>query len=160
MDSLINQLLSSMDGIDRKGKILVIGATNRPDALDPAIMRPGRFDRLIYVPMPDEETRLAILKVHTQFMPLDKDVNLAEIAKKTKYYVGADLENLCREAAIIAMREDLFKRKVSMRHFLKALEGTDPTMSPELDSYYNELSKHLRGNITAKVSRNTRDLFA
>lgn len=160
MDSLINQLLSSMDGIDRKGKILVIGATNRPDALDPAIMRPGRFDRLIYVPMPDEETRFAILKVHTQFMPLDEDVDLSEIAKKTKYYVGADLENLCREAAIIAMREDLFKRKVSMRHFLKALEGTDPTMSPELDNYYNELSKHLRGNITAKVSRNTRDLFA
>ncbi len=159
MDSLINQLLSSMDGIDKKGKILVIGATNRPDALDPAIMRPGRFDRLIYVPMPDEETRLAILKVHTQFMPLDEDVNLAEIAKKTKYFVGADLENLCREAAIIAMREDLFKRKVSMRHFLKALEGTDPTMSPELDEYYNNLSKHLRGNITAKVSRNTRDLF-
>ncbi len=159
LDSIINQLLSSMDGIDKKGKVLVIGATNRPDSLDPAILRPGRFDRLIYVPMPDEESRLSILKVHTQLMPLDEDVDLAEIAKKTKYYVGADLENLSREAAIIAMREDLFRKKVSMEHFLKAIEKTDPTMSPELEEYYNNMSRHLRGNITAKVSMSTRELF-
>ncbi len=152
MDRLINQLLSSMDGIDKKGKVLVIGATNRPELLDPAILRPGRFDRLIYVPMPDEEGRVSILKVHSNSVPLAKDVDLLELSKATQYFVGADLQNLVREAALISLRENLESRVVKMSHFYTALERITPTLSPELVKHYDYISTHLRGKLASKDS--------
>jgi transitional endoplasmic reticulum ATPase len=104
-ERMVNQLLSEMDGIVPLSKVVVIAATNRPDILDPALLRPGRFDRLIYVPPPDKKARLEILKVHTASVPLSSDVNLEVLAEKTEGYTGADLEALVREATMIALRD-------------------------------------------------------
>ncbi len=104
-DRIVNQLLTEMDGLEELADVVVIAATNRPDILDPALLRPGRFDRKIYVPPPDEEARYEIFKVHTRGMPLAEDVDLKELAERTKFYTGADIEAVCKEAAILAMRE-------------------------------------------------------
>jgi len=151
-DRLINQLLTEMDGIERNSGVVVIAATNRPDILDPALLRPGRFDRLVLVPAPDEKARLEILKVHTRRVPLAKDVNLAELAKRTEGYSGADLEALVREAALIAMRrvmrelprelveseseEFLEKLKVSRKDFEEAMKKVKPSITPYMVEYY------------------------
>jgi transitional endoplasmic reticulum ATPase len=96
-----------MDGIMTLEDVVIIAATNRPDIVDPAVLRPGRFDRLIYVPEPDEKARLEILKLYTKDMPLSKDVNLQHLANTTRSYSGADLDALCREAAMNALRKDV-----------------------------------------------------
>lgn len=122
-DQTLNQLLVEMDGLSAKDddvNILVIAATNRPDILDPAILRPGRFDRIVRVDLPDKEGRLEILKIHTQNKPLDEDVNLEVIAKETFGFSGAHLESLCNEAAILAMREK--EKKIKQKHFLEAVD--------------------------------------
>lgn len=103
-ERIVNQLLAEMDGIEKLENVVVIAATNRPDILDPALLRPGRFDRLIYVPPPDKTARFEILKVHTKNVPLAEDVSLEDIAEKAEGYTGADLEALVREATINAMR--------------------------------------------------------
>ncbi|AHL22449.1 CDC48 family AAA ATPase [Thermococcus nautili] len=156
-DRLINQLLTEMDGIERNSGVVVIAATNRPDILDPALLRPGRFDRLVLVPAPDEKARLEILKVHTRRVPLAKDVNLAELAKRTEGYSGADLEALVREAALIAMRrvmrelpselveseseEFLEKLKVSRRDFEEAMKKVKPSITPYMIDYYKNFEE-------------------
>nr|WP_201013825.1 AAA family ATPase [Candidatus Methanomethylophilus sp. 1R26] len=104
---IVAQLLTVMDGLNSRGKVVVIGATNRPNAIDEALRRPGRFDREIEIGVPDEHGRLEILQIHTRGMPLDKTVDLKEIAEKTHGYVGADLAALCREAAMAALRRVL-----------------------------------------------------
>ena len=103
-ERVVDTLLTEMDGLQSLKNVLVIGATNRPDILDPALMRAGRFDRAVEIPAPDEETRLEILKVHTRKMPTGKDVDIKELAKRTDGYTGADIENLCREAGMEAIR--------------------------------------------------------
>ncbi|MFP3264624.1 MAG: CDC48 family AAA ATPase [Acidilobus sp.] len=147
---VVAQLLTLMDGIQERGKVIVIGATNRPEDVDPALRRPGRFDREIEIRPPDKQGRLEILQVHTRSMPLDSDVNLAEIADLTKGYTGADLAALAKEAAMAAVREfmntgkvDLSKPgeikkevletlKVSRRHFLEAMKVVRPTLIREV----------------------------
>ncbi len=109
---VVSQLLTLMDGIEARGKLVVIGATNRPNAIDPALRRPGRFDREIEIGIPDEEGRYDILQIHTRGMPLTEDVNLESIAKVTHGFVGADLEALSKEAAM---------RFTSQRYFLKLI---------------------------------------
>jgi len=128
-ERVVNMLLSEMDGIQNIRDVVVIAATNRMDMIDPALLRPGRFDKLIEVPSPDEPTRLAILKVHTAKMPIDKSVNLAELAKKTDGYSGADLEGLCREAGMNALRENVEAKIVTQAHFAKALTAVRPTLA-------------------------------
>ncbi len=141
-ERVVTQLLSEMDGLEGLEGVVVIGATNRPDALDPALMRPGRFDRHIYVPMPDMEARLQILKVHTKNMPLAKDVDLKNVAEKTENYSGADLEALCREAAIIALRENINAKKVTMKHFEEALKIIKPSLTKsEIEAFKKKLEK-------------------
>ncbi|MEM4411872.1 MAG: CDC48 family AAA ATPase [Thermofilum sp.] len=130
-ERVVSQLLTEMDGLERLEGVVVIGATNRPDILDPALLRPGRFDRLIYVPPPDEKARFEILKVHTRRMPLAEDVNLAELAKRTEGYTGADLAAVCKEAALAALREAGRPTKVTMSHFLKALDAIKPSITKE-----------------------------
>ncbi|KAL7332585.1 hypothetical protein PS15p_204602 [Mucor circinelloides] len=103
-ERVLSTLLNEMDGVESADSVLVVGATNRPDMLDAALMRPGRFDQSVYVPPPDEAARFEILKIHTRHMPLDVDVDLLNIAKHTNYYTGADLQNVCREAAMEALR--------------------------------------------------------
>ena len=143
-DRIVNQLLTEMDGLERLEGVVVIGATNRPDILDPALLRPGRFDRLVYVPPPDRAARLEILKVHTRRMPLAEDVDLAKIAEVTEGYTGADLANLCREAAILALREAGRPTKVEMKHFMKALDVVKPSVSREDLERYERLAEEFR----------------
>ena len=159
-DRLINQLLTEMDGIERNSGVVVIAATNRPDILDPALLRPGRFDRLILVPAPDEKARLEILEVHTRRVPLASDVNLRELAKRTEGYSGADLEALVREAALLAMRrimakfpaelveeeseEFLEQLKVSRRDFEEALKKVRPSITPYMIEYYKNFEESRR----------------
>ncbi len=121
-DQTLNQLLVEMDGISSNDDInlLVIAATNRPDIIDPALMRPGRFDRIVKVDLPDKDGRLEILKLHTKDKPLDIDVDLEQIAKETFGFSGAHLENLCNEAAIFAMREQ--NQKISQKNFIEAID--------------------------------------
>ena len=110
---VVAQLLTLMDGLDDRGQVIVIGATNRPNALDPALRRPGRFDREIEIPVPDQQGRREILEIHTQPMPLTKGVDLDDMARRTHGFVGADLASLCREAALQALRRVLKKTPVT-----------------------------------------------
>ncbi|MBI5036652.1 AAA family ATPase [Candidatus Micrarchaeota archaeon] len=119
-ERVVDSLLTEMDGLKDLKDVLIIGATNRIDLIDPALLRPGRFDKLIEIPYPDLATRLAIFKVHTSKMPLTKDVDLKELAKVTEDYSGADVEGLCREAAMVALRENIGAAEVNHDHFMKA----------------------------------------
>jgi transitional endoplasmic reticulum ATPase len=139
-----SQLLAEMDGIEELTDIVVVGATNRPDLLDPAILRPGRFDRLIYIPPPDEKSRLEILSIYTREMPLASDVNLEELASRTEGFSGADLESLCREAALAALRRDINTEKVSKIDFEEAFTIVKPSISPQMLREYERLGEVLR----------------
>ncbi|MCD6372096.1 MAG: CDC48 family AAA ATPase [Thermococcus sp.] len=158
-DRLINQLLTEMDGIQENSGVVVIGATNRPDIIDPALLRPGRFDRLILVPAPDEKARLEIFKVHTRRVPLAEDVSLEELAKRTEGYTGADIEAVVREAAMLAMRRALQegiirpgmkadevrgKVKVTMKDFEEALKKIGPSVSKETMEYYRKIQEQFK----------------
>ncbi len=131
---VVSQLLTEMDGLLALQTVVVIAATNRPDILDPALIRPGRFDRLIYVPAPNTESRLEILKIYTKTMPLDKEIDFTYIQKNTKGYSGADLKAVCREASMNAMRKQ--KKIVSMDDFKKALKIVMPTISKDVETWY------------------------
>jgi len=141
---VISQLLTEMDGIVTLEDVVVIAATNRPDIVDPAVLRPGRFDRLIYVPEPDQKARLEIFKIYTKEMPLTKDVDLLQLAGVTKSYSGADIEALCREAALNALRIDIKSKEVTLTDFQKAREKTGPTVTPDMDAWYKSFLKQVR----------------
>jgi transitional endoplasmic reticulum ATPase len=144
-ERVLNQMLAEMDGIEDLSNVIVIGATNRPDMLDTALMRPGRFDRIVYVGVPEKEGRLQILKIHTKGMPLEKDVSLEEFSEKTEGYTGADVEALCREAAMLALREDPDAKVVKKKHFEKAMEKVLPSVSKsEVETYKRIEQKYLR----------------
>jgi len=143
-DRIVNQLLTEMDGIQTLKGVVVIGASNRPDILDPALLRPGRFDRVIYVPPPDVDGRYQIFQIHTREMPLSDDVDLGKLAAMTEGYTGADIEAVCREAAIMAMRENIKIEKVSMRHFMMALEKIKPSITPEQKREYERILTEFR----------------
>ncbi|MEK7580261.1 MAG: ATP-dependent zinc metalloprotease FtsH [Patescibacteria group bacterium] len=117
-EQTLNQILVCMDGFDSSAGVIIVAATNRPDILDPALIRPGRFDRQVVVSMPDIKGREAILKVHVKKVPLSEDVDLTRIAKLTPYFSGADLANLVNEAALLATRQNA--EKVFMKHFSEA----------------------------------------
>jgi transitional endoplasmic reticulum ATPase len=143
-DRVISQLLTEIDGITALQDVVVIAATNRPDMVDPAVLRPGRFDRLIYVPEPGEEGRLQILKIHTKGMPLTKDVNLQELAQLTKGYSGADIESVCREAALYALRKDMNAKEVTNADFQEALKRIGPSVSSDMENWYKGFVKQIR----------------
>ncbi len=138
-ERIVNQMLTEIDGLQELNDVIVIGATNRPDILDPALLRPGRFDRIILTPVPDDKARLKILEIHTKGMPLTEDIDLNVLAEKTQNYVGADLQALCREAAILALREDMKADKVSMKYFEKALDKVKHSITPEDVKRYEEI---------------------
>ena len=147
-DRIVNQLLTELDGVSRLEGVVVIGATNRPDIIDPALLRPGRFDRVIFVPPPDAKARLEILKVHTRKMPLANDVNLEQVAELTEGYTGADLAALCREAALTALRGAGKPTKVTMDHFKKALETVKPSITKEDVERYKHIEEEFRKILT------------
>ncbi len=121
-ERVVAQLLTEMDGIEELEGVVVMAATNRPDLLDPALLRPGRLDRVIQVPLPDEKGRLEILGIHTREMPLADDVDLAMVARAAHRASGADLKAKCIEAAILALRESLEAREVRVKHFMEAVK--------------------------------------
>jgi len=123
---VVNQLLTEIDGMEELRDVAIIAATNRPDIIDPGLMRPGRFDRHIKVDNPNEEGRMAIFKVHTQDMPLAKDVDLKKLSKETNGYVGADIEAVCREAAMLTLRDNIESEEVAMKYFNKAMDKVKP----------------------------------
>ncbi len=143
-ERVISQLLTEMDGILTLEDVVVIAATNRPDIVDPAILRPGRFDRLIYVPDPDEDARLEIFKIYTKEMPLAKDVNIGDLARMSKGYSGADIEALSREAAMNALRRDIEATEVNAEDFRKAVEKIGPTIRPDMEAWYKGFMKQVR----------------
>ncbi|MBI2654981.1 AAA family ATPase, partial [Candidatus Woesearchaeota archaeon] len=182
-ERVVNQLLTEIDGLEDLHDVVVIAATNRPDIVDTALLRPGRFDRMILTPIPDEKSRFEIFKVHTKGMPVSvevpaeklkgrkmiaaktkegtsveyeedkpifdaspiksKDDLLIQLAKKTEGYVGADIEAVCREAAILALREDINSRDILPRHFEKALDKVRPSVTKDVEKYYEELKEQL-----------------
>ncbi len=141
VERVVNQLLTEMDGLEELEGVIVIGATNRPDIIDPALLRPGRFDRLVYVRPPDKKSRIAIFKIHTRNMPLADDVDLNELAELTEGYVGADIEAICREAVMLALRENINTEKVEMRHFLEALKKIKPSITESMLSFYERFEE-------------------
>ena len=143
-DRVISQLLTEIDGITALQDVVVIAATNRPDIVDPAVLRPGRFDRLIYVPEPGEEGRLQILKIHAKGMPLAKDVDLQELARATKGYSGADIGSACREAAMYALRKDMNTKEVALTDFSEAFKKVGPTITPDMENWYKSFLNQVR----------------
>ena len=148
-ERVVNQLLTSMDGLEDLENVMVIAATNRPDIVDPALLRPGRFDKLILIPVPDEASRMKILQVHTKDMPLEK-VDLAAISKRLEGYVGADIENLCREAGLAALRKSKTAAKVTSEHFEEALASMRPSITPDVVKYYENMFKQLKTAMSKK----------
>ncbi|MFW9946958.1 MAG: CDC48 family AAA ATPase [Candidatus Odinarchaeota archaeon] len=152
--SIVNQILVEMDGIENRQGIVTIASTNRPDIVDPAFLRPGRFDRLIYVEAPDVESRIKILEVHTKNMPLTEDVSLKHIAQITEGYSGADLENVCREAGMQAIREKMDKLdKIENKHFEFALNKIKSTLPGEIIQRYESMAKEITESRNIKESQ-------
>ena len=143
-ERVVNQLLTEMDGLQELNDIVIIAATNRPDILDTALLRPGRFDRIVLVPAPDKAAREEIFKVHMKGMPLAKDIEVKSLVDKTEGYVGADIESIAREAAILALREDMKAKEIKLKHFEAALDKVRPSVNAEVEKAYEELQKHFR----------------
>jgi len=141
-ERIVDTLLTEMDGLTGLKNVVVIAATNRPELMDMALMRGGRFDRVIEIPPPEEKTRLEILKIHTKSMPLAKGIDLADIAKKTDSYTGADLENVCREAGMAAIRRGVGVDKVEAKDFDEALESVKPSITK---AYVDKIKKFAKG---------------
>lgn len=153
-ERVVNQLLTSMDGLEDMENVVVIAATNRPDIVDPALLRPGRFDKLMLIPVPDEDCRLKILQVHTKRMPLE-NVDLRSMVKRLDGYVGADIENLCREAGLAALRKSKTATKVTAEHFEEALASVRASTTPETQKYYETLFRQMK---TAMSKKSEEDL--
>jgi transitional endoplasmic reticulum ATPase len=140
-DSVVNQLLTEMDGLEQMHDVVVIAATNRPDRLDTALLRPGRIDRIILTPPPEVKTREEIFKVHVKNMPL-KGVDIKDLAERTEGYVGADIESVCREAAMLALRENMAAKEIKPKHFEEALKKVRPSITPEIKEGYEKLQEN------------------
>src|SRR5690606_11535543 len=138
-ERVVNTILSEMDGLEELQGVVVIGATNRPNLVDPALLRPGRFDELVYVPVPDEKARRHILTIQTRSMPLGEDVDLDAIAARTERYTGADLADVVRRAGLLALRESLSAERVTAAHFEAALRETRPSVTPEMEPEYEQM---------------------
>ena len=139
---VLNQLLSEMDGLEEMNDVLVLAATNRPDMLDPAVLRPGRFDKILLVNTPTEEGREQILKVHTKEMPLAKNVNIKEMAKRTDGYTGADIEGVVREAGMLALRENINSKQIMKEHFDTALKKIKPSVTKSTIEIYKRIEEN------------------
>ncbi len=143
-ERVISQLLTEIDGLEPLNNVVVIASTNRPDILDPALLRPGRFDRLVYVKPPDVEGRREILGIYTEKMPLASDVNLELISRELDGFVGADIEALCREAALNALREDIDAKVVEHRHFMDAKSKVHATFTSAAQEYYDKIELEIK----------------
>jgi len=143
-ERVISQFLTEIDGIQSLKDIVVLAATNRPDLLDPAMLRPGRFDRHILVPAPDEKARKQIFQIYTTHMPIAKDVDLDELVKQSQNFAGSDIAACCREAALAALEENMKAAKITRKHFLKAIEEVTPTITAEMEKAYLNWGKRAK----------------
>jgi transitional endoplasmic reticulum ATPase len=150
-ERVVSQILTELDGVEELKDVIIVAATNRPDMVDPALLRPGRFDRLIYIKPPEKVGREKIFEIHTKGKPLADEVNLSELADMTEGYVGADIEGICREAAMLALREvvtpgvsrkDIEQKagdvKITKEHFVRAIRRVRPTTSRETLTAYEQ----------------------
>lgn len=144
-DRVLAQMLTEMDGIEQLKNVTVLAATNRPDMIDKALLRPGRLDRVVYVPLPDEKTRLKIFQIHTRNKPLDPSISLAELAQRTANYSGAEIAAICNEAALFVMEETLSEGsvkeadpKITNMHFEKAMNVVKPRINHSLLDIYDK----------------------
>ena len=142
-DRVVNQLLTELDGIESLEGVTVIAATNRPDMIDPAIMRPGRVDRNVEVEIPDEEGRRKIFEVHTRDMPVSDDVDLDELSDMTEGFVGSDIESVCREAGMNALRGDIDTEEATMEDFEEAIEDVRPTATKDNLEQYRAMTQKM-----------------
>jgi transitional endoplasmic reticulum ATPase len=152
-ERVVSQLLTELDGLEDLEDVVVIATTNRPDLIDPALLRPGRLDRHVHVPVPDEEARRKIFAVHTRDKPLAEDVDLDSLARRTDGYVGADIEAVCREASMAATREfigsvdpeeidtSVGNVRVTADHFEAALDEVVPSVDSETEQRYEEIEE-------------------
>ncbi len=143
-ERVVNTILAEMDGLEELQSVVVIGATNRPNLIDPALLRPGRFDELIYVSVPDRGGRRRILGIHTKDMPLASDVDLDDFAARTERFTGADLEDLVRRAGLFALRESLKAESVTAENFERALKETRASVTPEMEQEYAQIESKLK----------------
>jgi transitional endoplasmic reticulum ATPase len=148
-ERVVNTILAEMDGLEELQSVVVIGATNRPNLIDPALLRPGRFDELVYVTVPDEAGRRHILGIHTAKMPLADDVDLDSLARRTDRFTGADLEDLVRRAGLTALRQSLTSESVTMANFEKALEDTRASVTPEMEREYEQIAAKIKQDAMA-----------
>ncbi len=157
-ERVVNQLLTELDGLEELNDVVVIAATNRPDMLDTALLRPGRFDRIILTPAPDLASREEIFKVHTKDMPL-KDVNLRTLAEKTEEYAGADIESICREAAIFALRQRKSAENVKMPHFEEAIKKVPPSVTKDVEENYKQLRTQFSSARAKEMKKDSPNYF-
>ncbi|MDO9097862.1 MAG: CDC48 family AAA ATPase [Candidatus Methanoperedens sp.] len=144
-ERVINQLLTELDGVEVLKNVVVIAATNRPEIIDPALIRSGRFDRLVFIGPPSREGRIEIFNIHLKNTPRSDDVNIEELADLTENYVGSDIESLCREAVMLALRENFDTEKVEMKHFKDALKKVRPALAEDMLEYYEKLQEQFKG---------------
>lgn len=143
-ERVVNTILAEMDGLEELQSVVVIGATNRPNLIDPALLRPGRFDELIYVSVPDRPGRRKILEIHAKGMPIADDVDLDDLAARTERFTGADLEDLVRRAGMFALRESIDSNIVAMVNFERALDETRASVTGEMEEEYERIQEHLK----------------
>lgn len=156
-ERIVNTFLSEMDGLEELTDVVVIAATNRPDMLDSALLRPGRFDRIILTIPPGNEAREAIFRIHTKKIPLAKDVNIKKLAEETEGYVGADIQSVCREAAMLSLREDIKAQEVKKKHFEEAIKKVRPSSSKETMELYAKLEEEYIKKAKAALPTTTPD---
>ena len=135
-----------MDGLEELQDIVIIAATNRPDIIDAGLLRAGRFDRRILVGQPDLEARRKIFEVHTKDMPLNRNIDLGELASRTENYVGADIATVCREAAMLALREDINANIIEKRHMEAALEKVGPSVNKYVEKFYEKIEQQFKSS--------------
>ncbi|RJV00383.1 MAG: AAA family ATPase [Candidatus Poseidoniales archaeon] len=150
---VVNQLLASMDGVESLDGVIIVAATNRPEMIDPALLRSGRFERVLHVPPPDRPAREAIMEIHSAGMPLST-FSMKDILTGMEGFTGADIEAVCREAALIAMRAG--KKKVTKGHFEDAITRVRPTVTPDMLEYYSKMEERLTSGLSnIKRTRDT-----
>jgi transitional endoplasmic reticulum ATPase len=157
-ERVVNQILTELDGLEELHDVVIIAATNRPDMVDPALLRPGRFDRIILTPVPDKATRKRIFEVHTKGMPL-KGINLDTLAEETAGYVGADIEAICREAAIFALRKNMKAKEVTMANFKEALKQVRPSTTKEIEKAYESLKDQFKAATAKQMKEESPSYF-
>ena len=144
-ERVVSQILTEVDGMEELNDVVIIAATNRPELIDPALLRPGRFDRHIYIKAPTETAREEILKIHTYKMPLAKNVNVKELAHKAKNFSGADLKSLCAEAGMLALRENINVKQIEKRHFNDALKKVSASLDETDSTRYHRAMEGVSG---------------